>query len=301
MVTVVSISEQAEISTYNEENLPLKKIPIVARNGKTGWPLLQVSLFAEQGVDASGEPLYGHVLGGGDCHRFNIGAFFLATLLMSVPGGIQLNVDDGPRRKRAGVGVDLFTADHVGSLLHGYRFEHLKYKVSISSVPGYGAARNLEVGLPTGLSPRLASALGSAFHRALRSDLARPIQDMAMGLMGFFDERSFRPYRPYTETELRDAVNKEIAIFSEGQIYIDLGFLLKDLVEDPEITELFSHLFKVEEYLSLKPVVVDAVVPTPERTGLPACSFFSLSPRVGALLTAGLVATAMILAGKRSS
>ncbi|WP_454781967.1 hypothetical protein [Legionella sp. WA2022007384] len=227
-----SEEEQAPIlSQYNKTQTDKNKIPQLLRNYNSGWPLLQVSLLS---LNDTLEPAkYEHVLGGGTCHFFYIGAFNFASLLTKIPGDMDIETPDSTASKR-----ELVKADNVLLYLKAFSILHKKFNIKITSTSG-GYGKTLIVELPIGNAERLRNALIDSLSFALR----KPSLIRAIG--GWNDSG-------YTQKYIEDAINPEVAIFINGQIFIDLGMLLKQIVKDKEVTSLFKHLFKVNEFLELK-------------------------------------------------
>ncbi|MCW8400072.1 hypothetical protein OQJ26_14910 [Legionella sp. PATHC038] len=92
----------------------------------------------------------------------------------------------------------------------------------------------------------------------------------------------------YTQKEIEEAINPEVAVFHNGQIFTDLGMLLEQKVKDPEVIALFKNLFKIEPFLELrnqypefKPntlkaveVIQEAPAKAPELSRFKTTSFF---------------------------
>jgi hypothetical protein len=240
-VTYLSEEDQvASLKIYNRDKKIHGIIPLIQRNPKTGWPLLQVSLFSPSINDTE---RYEHVLGGGNCHYFYIGPFNFACALAKVPGKMEISGNHGQAISR-----EQLNAGNVGLFLHEFRIKHQLTRTTIASSTGaYGKTLNVEC--PLGNSSRLQSALqdNAFFFFAFKRDFFKtggPISDIG----GWVDVPG------YTESDIRERVNDEVAVFAGGQLFVDLGAFLERKVKDEEITEFFKHVFKVDEFLTLKDV-----------------------------------------------
>ncbi|AWN75092.1 hypothetical protein LEAN103870_17165 [Legionella anisa] len=228
-----SEEEQALIlDNFNKTKNDNNKIPSSLRNYNSGWPLLQVSLFTI--ASDTTEPIkYEHVLGGGNCHFFHIGAFNFASLLTKIPGNMDIMTSYPITPKR-----ELVKADNVLLFLKSFSVHHKKLGIKISSkANAYG--RNLLVELPVDNSAKFRDALADSFSFALK-------EHFSIKAIGGYNDSG------YTEKQIMEAINPEVAVFINGQIFIDLGMLLEQHVKDKEIIELFKLLFKVEAFLELK-------------------------------------------------
>ncbi len=229
-----SFSEEEQVhilSHYNETQTERNKIPQLLRNYKSGWPLLQVSLFS---LNDTMDPLkYEHVLGGGICHFFYIGAFNFASLLTKIPGNMDIITPYPITQKK-----ELVKADNVLLFLKAFSIHHKKLGIKITSTSG-GYGKNLTVELPEGNADELRDALADSFSFALKG--RAPIKSIG----GWNDSG-------YTQKQIEEAINTDVAVFINGQIFIDLGMFLKQTVKDKEVSTLFKFLFKVDAFLALK-------------------------------------------------
>lgn len=228
-----SEEEQAPIlNRYNEMMREGDKIQGFLRNYNSGWPLLQVSLFS-MAIGTTDPIKYEHVLGGGNCHFFHIGAFNLASLLTKIPGNMDITTPYPKNPKR-----ELVKADNVLLFLKAYSIHHKKFGIKISSKSNaYG--KILSVELPMGNSKKLCDELADSLSFALKKRLS-------IKAIGGMDNPG------YTQKQIEEAINPEVAVFINGQIFIDLGIFLEQQVKDKEVIELFKHLFKVDEFSALK-------------------------------------------------
>ncbi|HHT0592131.1 TPA: hypothetical protein ACTXXA_001801 [Legionella anisa] len=228
-------SEEEQALILNNLNITKSnsnKIPASLRNYNSGWPLLQVSLFTITS-DTTDLIKYEHVLGGGNCHFFHIGAFNFASLLTKIPGNMDIITPYPITPKR-----ELVKADNVLLFLKSFSVHHKKLGIKISSKSNaYGG--NLLVELPIDNSAKFRDALADSFSFALK-------ERCSIKAIGGYNDPG------YTQQQIVEAINPEVAVFINGQIFIDLGMLLEQHVKDKEIIELFKLLFKVEAFLELK-------------------------------------------------
>lgn len=231
-IAVFSAEEQnSYLNEYNKDKKRFERIPLIPRNYETGWPLLQVSLFTPT---VSETPLYEHALGGGKCHYFYIGAFNFACLLAKIPGKVEILGSYGHKAEPEHLKVD-----NVGMFLDGFVFHHKAIGIKISSESGaYG--KTLTVECSEGDSSKLRGALDNSFSFALR----KGAQMSAVG--------GWRDSPALSASEIKDSLNEDVAVFSNGQIFVDLGQLIDHLVKDPEIKEYLATVFRVNEFLDLK-------------------------------------------------
>jgi hypothetical protein len=235
---VLPISEDTQkkaIEHYNSDKTKtFEKMPLVQRNIHTGWPLLQVSLLSAKQDKDDLTIKYEHVLGGGKCHFFHIGAFNFAYLLTKIPGPMDITANYGKNVDR-----NLVKADNVEMFLNEFNVHHKRLNINISSKSGaYGKV--LEVKIPVGDS--------SQFRKALDSPLDFALKPRA----GIIAIGQWEDAPSLSSTQIRSKIKDEVATFSNGQIFIDLGALLMDHVKDEEITDFFKALFKVDEFLQLQ-------------------------------------------------
>jgi hypothetical protein len=225
-------SEEEQATILNCVNKSVSQHELFLRNFNSGWPLLQVSLFSIAN-DTTDPIKYEHVLGGGNCHFFHIGAFNFASLLTKIPGNMDIITPYPITPKR-----ELVKADNVLLFLKSFSIHHKKFGIKISSKSNvYG--RNLLVELPVDNSAKFRDALADSFSFALK-------ERFSISAIGGINDSE------YTQKQIEEAINPEVAVFINGQIFIDLGMLLEQHVKDKEIIELFKHLFKVEAFFELK-------------------------------------------------
>ncbi|STY83185.1 Uncharacterised protein [Legionella quateirensis] len=228
------LSENAQAMLLDGHNQGKKRhdqIPLIHRNSITGWPLLQVSLFSPSTKDTQ---IYEHALGGGKCHYFYIGAFNLACALAKIPGPMEITAGYGLTATR-----EQLTTENVGLFLERFIIKHKVINTTIASDSGaYG--KTLTVECPEGESSKLQFALTDLFRFAVKKGSV--ISDIG----GWKDSPG------YSESDLRKNINDEVAVFAEGQIFVDLGDLLEREVKDVDILDFFKHLFKVNEFLAFK-------------------------------------------------
>ncbi|WP_115341260.1 hypothetical protein [Legionella parisiensis] len=225
-------SEEEQAAVLNCDNKTVSEHNLFLRNYNSGWPLLQVSLFSI--INDTADPIkYEHVLGGGNCHFFHIGAFNFASLLAKISGNMDIVTPYPITPKR-----ELVKADNVLLFLREFSIHHKRLGIKISNKSNaYG--RSLLVDLPIENAAKFRDALADSFSFALQ----KPFSINAIG--GMNDS-------VYTQKQIEEAINHQVAVFINGQIFIDLGMLLEQHVKDKEIVELFKHLFKVDAFLELK-------------------------------------------------
>ena len=224
-------SQKTLLERHNEGKKRFEKIPLIQRNLLTGWPLLQVSLFSPSTNDTQ---IYEHALGGGKCHFFYIGAFNLACALAKIPGPMEITAGYGQTATR-----EQLTADNVGLFLNSFSIKHQAINTTIASDSGaYG--KTLTVTCSEGDSSKLQHALYDVFMFAVKKGSA--ITDIG----------AWKDIPGYTESDIREKINDDVAVFAEGQIFVDLGEFLEQQVKDKDITDFFKQLFKVDEFLALK-------------------------------------------------
>ncbi|KTD74259.1 hypothetical protein [Legionella tucsonensis] len=224
-------SEEEQTTILNCFNKTFSQHNLFSRNYDSGWPLLQVSLFSITN-DTTDPIKYEHVLGGGNCHFFHIGAFNFASLLTKIPGNMDIAIPYPIKPKR-----ELVKADNILLFLREFSIHHKKFGIKISSKSNaYG--KNLLVELPIENSEKFRDALADSFSFALK-------ERFSIKAIGGMNDSG------YTQKQIEEAINAEVAVFINGQIFIDLGMLLEQL-KDKEIIGLFKLLFKVDTFLELK-------------------------------------------------
>ncbi|CEK10112.1 hypothetical protein [Legionella hackeliae] len=244
-ITILAEEEQkVRLLQHNRTLRTWERIPLVRRNLKTGWPLLQVSLYSFNSELQAYEP----ALGGGKCHDFYIGAFNLACLLSRIPGKLSLKVgrEEVDKKRLHMEGVDLFLAR--------FTFHHKLLGLTIASDSGYGLCKVLHIETKEFDSERLTNALLDCFDFAKKKGADLDLKDIA-------DWDSSDYNTSYTKEQIIQSINDNVAIFSEGQIFVDLGELLsckKDLLNrtsafevDPKLQDFFKRIFKVDEFMQL--------------------------------------------------
>lgn len=219
------------VLNYNESKTKFEKIPLVPRNAATGWPLFQVSLFSPLN-----DQKYGLVLGGGKCHYFHIGAFNLASLLTKIPGAMEIEGNYQEKKDR----VQL-KADNVAMFLETFAVEHRSLGIKIDSKAGrYGKV--LSIKCPEGDPIKLAEALEAVFSFCVKKK---------SGLIDIGTSWGEEQDTIFTEEQIRSGINENTAIFSEGQIFVDLGKFLQQAVADEDLEGYFKGVFKVDEFCAL--------------------------------------------------
>ena len=233
-VRFIEEEKQAEqISSYNEGKPGYQKIPLVARNLNSGWPLLQVSLLTA--VAASSETKYEPVLGGGKCHYFNTVQFMLASLIAKVPGKVVMTAS-GMYTAAAPVSRDKINANNIELFLSEFNFSHA-CGISLSSEHGAYGVKS-KACLNGSENSELLHIINDANYFAFMSG-KRPIADF--GTYGTDGAK-------YTTDEINDVLNHDVAIFKDGQIFVDLGRLLDNEKNGEELKDFFNNLFKVDEF-----------------------------------------------------
>lgn len=223
--------QQAILVAHNHAKPRTKTIPLVDRNAQTGWPLLQVSLFTPSVADTQ---RYEHALGGGKCHYFYIGAFNFASMIAKVPGKMTVTGNyEAPKD------VNDLKIDNVAMFLEKFSVHHHVLGLKITSESGaYG--KTLDVICPEGNPDKLRQGLDYSFSFAMRSGAK-------MTSIG-----AWKDSPSLSKEEIQDGINEEVAIFSGGQIFVDLGEFLEQKVKDPELKEYFKTIFKVDEFVALQ-------------------------------------------------
>ncbi|KTD78575.1 hypothetical protein [Legionella waltersii] len=235
MPLVIFCSEEAQatkIETYNQDKPRLERIPLVPRNLKTGWPLLQVSLLTPTLLDTQ---KYEQALGGGKCHYFFIAAFNFACLLAQLPGfvnvkGKQDNQIDPKRLK----------ADNAALFLDAFNVHFMHLGITIISESGaYG--KTLEV---TTEPPEAAGALREGLWSA--ESFAFKSKKVINSIADWKDEPLL------SESDINQRLDPEVAVFANGQIFVDLGMFLDRRVKNAQFKELLEAIFKVNEFQTLQ-------------------------------------------------
>jgi hypothetical protein len=223
-VTFIPKDSQIEsLAQYNKDKKRFEQIPNFPRNEHSGWPLLQVSLYSP---DFSGGNLkYSPALAGGKCHYVYLGAFFLAKMLTELPGKVEA--------------PEQFSGENIGSFLDRFKVHHKTYGIGITQTSGpYGKMLNVLLPVETKLKNTFSSHLGQTFSYALKK--------VNLHDVGNWHETS------YTKEQIESSIDTDVAIFRDGQIYIDFGAFLDKAIKDDEIKDYFSNIFQVEAFNSLE-------------------------------------------------
>ncbi|WP_131793423.1 hypothetical protein [Legionella brunensis] len=192
---------------------------------------MQVSLFTPSTTEIH---KYEHALGGGKCHYFHIGAFNLASLLAKIPGKMTVSASYGQKRER-----EHLKADNIGMFLDSFKVQHHLLGITITSESGaYGKV--LSVTCPEGDASNLERPLWDVFSFAVKPK------------SGLSDIGGWKESPGHTEDEIKAGIREDVAVFSGGQIFIDLGEFLDKEVKDPQIKDFFKTIFKVDEFIALK-------------------------------------------------
>lgn len=206
--------EQKFIEKYNDTLLiQSQKIPLIPRNMHTGWPLLQISLFFKKGNH------YIPHVAGGKCHSIDFAYYFSAQLLRKINfGEIETNL-----------------TDHHFEIMNPNNFNneyYLKIKAPLITIEAksnaYGILSTINIG-------------GSELNNVLR-DINRITTQNKINLFGHHNETYFN----YTSQEILNSLNKDLAIFYEGQIFVDFGTLLKLANVEDDVIDTFQGLFQVD-------------------------------------------------------
>jgi hypothetical protein len=223
-------TQSTHLAEYNAtKKRKMEKIPSFPRNAQSGWPLLQVSLYTPD--FSQGSLKYLPALGGGKCHDFELAAFFFAKMLTELPGKVE-----------ASESLKTGNLDAIITFNGGrYEVEHIDNGISVVSKSGGYGYRATEIKVSDGDGHALKNGLLGAHKFASKNKKWG-------GDFGTFD-RGFEPSR--TETDLRKLLDPEVAIFHDGQIFVDLGALLDNVVKDDSIKETLATIFKVNEFNSL--------------------------------------------------
>jgi hypothetical protein len=234
MKPVTFCSEEAQatrIETYNQGKSREDRIPLVPRNLKTGWPLLQVSLFTPTLSDTQ---KYERAIGGGTCHSFYIVAFNFACLLARLPGIVTVKGNSDtimdPKKLKGG---------NAGLFLDGYyvQFKHLGITINSEKGP-YGKLLEIKTQSPQS---------GEALTKALGDELFGFKPQKAI-----YATADWHDTPPLSESDINNRLDLEVAVFANGQIFVDLGMFLDKCVKNDEIKELLETIFKVKEFQTLQ-------------------------------------------------
>ena len=215
---------QNQITQYNQGKKLGDKIAPFNRNGQTGWPLLHWSLLS---MEPSTEGLrYTPVLGGGKCHFGFIAAFNLAVMMTQMPGQVVTSTGFDPH--------------DINLMMNEFSVSNRRFGITIMQESGaYG--KLLSIQLPLG-----SNDANMAFTKVFRD----------MDHLAFLPGKSIFTIDDWNGTsyslqEIQESINTEMAIFHEGQIYIDFGRLLDKGVRNDEVKAYFANMFKVDEFLAL--------------------------------------------------
>jgi hypothetical protein len=213
---------QDVIDDYNQDKTPSDIIPQLNRNGASGWPLLQVSLLSP--VFDEGEISYTPALGGGKCHFGFIAAFQLAVLMSKMPGRVETS--------------DGFNSHAVKAMMGEFTVTNKRLGMSIKQEIGaYGKMLNIDLPLDNIDANR---ALTTVFTD-MRS--VPFLHDKTMYMIDGWKGTT------HSQEQIEDNLDSQIAIFHDGQIFVDFGQLLENSVKNDEVKAYFSNIFKVNEYL----------------------------------------------------
>lgn len=242
-VIPVSIEAQAQVVD--------KSIPIMLRNQQTGWPLLQVS-YLMPAANGGCEP----VLGGGKCHYFPIAIFAFAELISRLPGKREI---DGPSWSLAAdyTNLEEFRLSNVHQFLASFNMRHKKLGIEITmNASEYGKIPKIII---TGTdNQRSVSHLAERLSHALNNAVSCYLKETASW------DHAHQQADQYNETEIWARLNREYAIYYQGQIYIDLSLYLQskkiyqraDDSDIPavsaEVLEFLASVFKVEAFKALQ-------------------------------------------------
>ena len=245
-ISVLNLDDQSWVADYNRDQSMQNVIPLLYRNQDTGWPLLQVSLFYAK---SSGEQeTYENVLGGGKCHAINQAMFNFAGILSQIPGKKEILSASGLRHQLKPLAEEKFNVYHIEHLLHGFEilFKHLGIKITHKQ-GSYGTIDQISFHNDEDFSDldveTLNTAIRSSFEYAMREQYHRMV----------FDFGNYQSFEGYTLEQIENELNKDVAIFMQGQIWIDLGMFLNHFHVSEPMIQYFSDLFKVNQILSLKP------------------------------------------------
>ena len=237
VIFIAENDQTKNINGYNQGKPGHRRIPLVPRNLNTGWPLMQVSLFTA--AEITGETRYEPVLGGGRCHYFDMGLFMLASLLSKVPGKVQM-VAAGMHTDSVQVPRDKINADNITAFISNFSFSH-----------GVGIALSASHG-PYGLI--IKTSWKGEENEELHS-IENYAYDFAISPGKHI--ANFGTYKKnekiYTIEEINNALNHRVAIFKNGQIFVDLGMLLDSEKDGRELKDFFNNIFKVDEFNGLYP------------------------------------------------
>jgi len=224
--------QRVKVNVYNEGKQSFEKIPIVVRNAKSGWPLVQVSFFTP--VEGVPELAYTQALGGAKCHDFFIGAFSFAMLLSRLAGRSEIKAINEKFSEKK-----FFNLHNINFYLDHFSFTHLETGITVTVQAVLHGFKGLEIKFPGDDKHILQNALAGIFGFAVSNNTK------IVDISGHADLR-------YTDKQIHDAINHEAAIFHNGQIFVDLGCFVRSRVDDYEIQAQLRNIFKVDEFNKLK-------------------------------------------------
>lgn len=242
---VTAISEEAQRKAFEHHNTTKRnneKIPFVLRNAKTGWPLFQVSFFSPEFKD--GTLVYSYALGGGNCHIFLNGAFGFAHMISKVSGPLLITGNSAKERRR-----EQLIFDNARLFLNSFNVVHLGLGIGISLEYGpYGKLLKVNFTHVEGDSQKLLNALYGSFRFAMSES------SQMEEFVGY--EKNLH----YTKEQIINHINPEVAVFHNGQIFVDLGEFLEKSVQDEQLKNYLGSVFKVDEVAEAYPMWMSKAV-----------------------------------------
>ena len=198
------------------------------RNAKSGWPLIQVSFFTPNEQDKN--ITYTNVLAGEKCHFFYIGAFSFAVLLTKLPGKCVIKGNDGQE-----FSARQCRLENVNNFLHDFYIRHVATQIQVRQLSNaYG--KLLEIKMPSDQQNIMSKAFGKIFEFAVNKSLYISKMD------------DWKNERHYSEALINAELNHNAAVFYNGQIFVDLGVFLREMVKSEEIYADLAGMFKVNEF-----------------------------------------------------
>lgn len=240
------ISAKAQEHLYKNKEFSGGEIPTVVRNYDSGWPLIQISSF-ERGLSDQHEPIFKNWIAGGKCQDIHMGAFSLGKLLVEAPR-TKKAVFKGNNKEIALDKLELINQpmfDSTFSIVAIHK--RIKYKISQRTI-GYGKRIDIKREINKkeyDYSPELVKALTNINNHAFLASKKLILKD------------GFHNTSKYTESEVCNSLNREFAVFHNGQIYVDLGKLMSEYNVKEEVVDFFAYMFRVNEFNKVKETTVN--------------------------------------------
>jgi hypothetical protein len=239
-IKFIAAEKQAFIASHNAQNRK-QAIPQVLRNADTGWPLLQISSF-EKRTNQQQQTIFRNRIQGEKCQDMFIGGFSLAKLLAESPATKRIkfkgNNKDLSLDKMEVSYQPWFASTFSVQLSHrniGYKLEQ--------RTTGYGKALKME-------------RILCGKHKDYAENLLKALSEInslafVKGRNLILKDNSWSNIQ-HSENEIFKALNRENAIFHNGQIHVDLGRLLTVFNVDDEQIALLNEILGVDNFKNLK-------------------------------------------------